>query len=95
MKNSFIFILYLAMSFSKGYAQQVGHATITLVDPARNNRQIATEVYYPATTAGNNTPIAPGAFPLITFGHGFVMTWSAYQNFYPWFFISHMFILTD
>jgi dienelactone hydrolase len=82
MKNSFIFILYLAMSFSKGYAQQVGHATITLVDPARNNRQIATEVYYPATTAGNNTPVAPGAFPLITFGHGFVMTWSAYQNFW-------------
>ncbi len=82
MKNSFIFILYIAMSFSKGYAQQVGHATITFVDPARNNRQIATEVYYPATTAGNNTPIAPGAFPLITFGHGFVMTWSAYQNFW-------------
>ena len=82
MKNSFIFILYLTICLSKGYAQQVGHATITIVDPARNNRQIVTEVYYPATTAGNNTPVAPGAFPLITFGHGFVMAWSAYQNFW-------------
>ena len=64
------------------YAQQVGHATITFVDPVRNNRQIVTEVYYPATAAGNNTPIATGAFPLISFGHGFVMAWSAYQNFW-------------
>ncbi len=82
MRNSFIFIFYLLLGCSQGYAQQVGHATITFVDPLRNNRQIVTEVYYPATAAGNNTPIAPGAFPLISFGHGFVMAWSAYQNFW-------------
>jgi dienelactone hydrolase len=52
------------------------------VDSSRSNRQITTEIYYPATSTGNNTPIASGVFPLITFGHGFVMTWSAYQNFW-------------
>lgn len=82
MRNSIIFIFYMVLSYSQGYTQQVGHATITFVDSTRNNRQIVTEVYYPATSAGNNTPIAPGAFPLISFGHGFVMAWSAYQNFW-------------
>ena len=81
MKNILIFIFSLLIC-PQLYAQQVGHATITFVDPVRNNRQIVTEVYYPATAAGNNTPIATGAFPLISFGHGFVMAWSAYQNFW-------------
>ncbi len=52
------------------------------MDSTRNNRSIATEIYYPALSAGDNTPIAPGVFPLIVFGHGFVMVWSAYQNFW-------------
>jgi predicted dienelactone hydrolase len=63
-------------------AQEIGHTTVTFVDSSRSNRQIATEIYYPATSAGTNTPIATGVFPLITFGHGFVMVWSAYQNFW-------------
>lgn len=63
-------------------AQQVGHTTITFVDSSRNNRQIVTEMYYPATSAGNNTPMMTGIFPLITFGHGFVMSVGAYQNFW-------------
>jgi dienelactone hydrolase len=82
MKNILSFIFFIVLGCSQGYAQQVGHATVTFVDSLRNNRQIITEVYYPSNVAGNNTPIAPGAFPLISFGHGFVMTWSAYQNFW-------------
>ncbi len=61
-------------------AQQIGHTTVTYADPSRGNRQIQTEVYYPATVAGNNTPVFPGVFPLILCGHGFVMTWNAYEN---------------
>jgi pimeloyl-ACP methyl ester carboxylesterase len=61
-------------------AQQIGHSTVTFTDASRGNRQIQTEVYYPATTAGNNTPILQGVFPLVVCGHGFVMTWSAYEN---------------
>ncbi len=61
-------------------AQQIGQTTITFIDSSRNNRQIATEVYYPATAAGTNTPIAAGVFPVLVYGHGFVMVWSAYEN---------------
>ena len=82
MKTTINFILALLILCSSLSAQQIGHTTLTFIDSLRNNRQIATEIYYPATSAGNNTPIAAGVFPLITFGHGFVMVWSAYQNFW-------------
>jgi len=61
-------------------AQQIGHTTVTFTDSTRNNRQIPAEVYYPSSAAGDNTPILLGNFPLIVYGHGFLMTWSAYQN---------------
>jgi dienelactone hydrolase len=49
-------------------------------DPERGNREIETEIYYPATSAGDDTPSVSGEFPVIVFGHGFVMAWSAYEN---------------
>lgn len=82
MKRIIIFILATLILRSSLSAHQIGHTTFTFIDSLRSNRQIITEVYYPATSAGNNTPIAAGVFPLITFGHGFVMVWSAYQNFW-------------
>ncbi len=60
----------------------IGHRQITFVDPARGNRQIQTELYYPADEAGDNVPVAAGTFPVITFGHGFLMVWSAYGYFW-------------
>lgn len=62
------------------HAQQIGQTTITFIDSLRNNRQIATEVYYPAASSGLNAPIASGVFPVLVYGHGFVMVWSAYEN---------------
>jgi predicted dienelactone hydrolase len=67
----------------------IGVRTITYNDPTRTGgtgsgggpgRQIECAVYYPATSAGNNTPVAEGKFPIVVFGHGFAMAWSAYQN---------------
>jgi dienelactone hydrolase len=58
----------------------IGSTTITFNDPSRSNRAIETDIYYPASTAGSNAPVAAGQFPVIVFGHGFVMTVSAYQN---------------
>ncbi len=58
----------------------IGHTQITFQDPSRGNRNIQTEIYYPATVAGNNVAIAAGQYPVIVFGHGFVMSWDAYQN---------------
>lgn len=52
---------------------QVGKRTITYQDPARNNRNIETVVFYPANTGGTNVPVANGVFPAIVFGHGFIM----------------------
>jgi len=45
-------------------------------------RTIGTEIYYPATVAGNNTAVANGQFPIVVFGHGFAMTWDNYDNIY-------------
>jgi len=84
-------ILLIAICFTFGlFSQyQVGHTTITFNDPARSGgtgsgggpgRQIQTEIYYPASTAGDNVPVVAGQFPVITFGHGFAMTWEAYSN---------------
>ena len=77
--KSITVIIFLSFSVQV-MAQQIGHTTVTFTDVSRGNRQIPTEIYYPATSAGNNTPISPGIFPLIVCGHGFVMVWSAYQN---------------
>ncbi|MEI6900256.1 MAG: T9SS type A sorting domain-containing protein [Bacteroidota bacterium] len=76
-------LLFLLFFFGSLAAQpfQTGHRTMTFTDPARNNRQIPSEIYYPSTSTGNNTPIANGAFPVIVFGHGFVMPYSAYVYF--------------
>lgn len=67
----------------------VGHTTITFNDPARtggygsgggSGRQIQTEIYYPAASAGDDVPVVGSNLPVIAFGHGFVMSWDAYQN---------------
>lgn len=60
---------------------QVGHSAMSFTDPARNNRNIPVEVYYPAQTAGEDVPVAPGQFPVLSYGHGFVMGVNSYTNF--------------
>lgn len=81
-----IIVAALAIGVSlTGIAQpfQTGHTSVTFTDPARNNRSIATEIYYPADVSGNNVPVTTAVqdrFPVLIFGHGFTMTWSAYEN---------------
>ncbi len=58
----------------------VGSRSVTFSDPTRGGRSIACDLYYPATTPGGNTPVAPGRFPLLVFGHGFVMNTGSYTN---------------
>jgi dienelactone hydrolase len=67
----------------------VGHTTITFNDPNRSGgfgsgggsgRQIQSEIYYPSTINGEEAPAAEGEFPVVVFGHGFVMSWDAYAN---------------
>jgi len=57
----------------------IGSRTVSYTDPARSNRTIGAEIYYPATSAGANATVANGEFPVLAFGHGFVMSVSAYD----------------
>lgn len=62
-------------------AYQIGHRVVTWQDPARGNRSIATDVFYPADAAGDNVPVSappPGGFPVVAFGHGFTMGSNVY-----------------
>jgi hypothetical protein len=81
-----ILLLVLFAIFLPGRAEAlpyaVGHRAVTYTDPARSNRSIATEIYYPADAAGDNVPVAEGAFPVVAFGHGYLIVWSAYE--YLW-----------
>ena len=70
-------ILFLTFLFPQ---YQIGHYNSTFQDPDRFNRNIETEIYYPAITNGDNTISAEGQFPVIIFGHGFVQDWDVYQN---------------
>lgn len=88
MKKIFTLVLVSLAALLQAQVQ-VGHTTITFADPSRNGgfgsgggsgRQIQTEIYYPAAIAGDDVPILGGNYPVIVFGHGFVMVWSAYQN---------------
>ncbi len=51
------------------WAYEIGHTILILTDQTRG-KNIPTEVYYPADSAGENVPVASGQFPLLVFGHG-------------------------
>jgi dienelactone hydrolase len=91
-KTILLLILFLGLG-TQFYSQihSIGHRTITFNDPARTGgygsgggpgRQIQTEIYYPSSAAsdGDSTALAAGQYPVLVFGHGFVMTWSSYDN---------------
>jgi predicted dienelactone hydrolase len=62
----------------------VGHMEKHYIDAARSNRDVWTEVYFPATTADTSVAAA-GTFPTIVFGHGFAMAWSNYDYLWKYF----------
>lgn len=74
-------LFFLALSLTAFAQYEVGERTITYNDPARSNRAIECEIYYPAASAGSNVAVATGEFPVIVFGHGFAMQVGAYPNF--------------
>ena len=80
MKRILSILVFLSFYFCSFAQYPIGHRTITYQDPARSNRSIETEIYYPAISAGDNTDVANGQFPIIAFGHGFVMSVSSYEN---------------
>ena len=75
--NGFLFIPIMALAQS----YNIGHTNMAFFDEARN-RSISTEIYYPADETGENVELANGGFPVIVFGHGFLMAYEAYANFW-------------
>lgn len=57
----------------------IGHINVTYSDPARGGRAVPTDVYYPAAVGGENQPVSPGEFPVIAFGHGFLISAGDYD----------------
>lgn len=96
MKKNLTLLLLLATLCAAAQIYPVGHISMNFKDASRSGgssvsggitfpsggtgRTIGTEVYYPATTAGNNQPAATGQFPVVVFGHGFVMGIDAYTT---------------
>jgi len=73
----FVFLFPLALA-AQPFA--IGERSLDLFDTGRN-RTITCDVYHPADVAGTNVPLAPGTFPVLVMGHGFVMTTEVYANF--------------
>ena len=95
-KQILLFVAVVFAAYANAQTYLVGHKSINFKDasrtggftisggtvnpPAATGRNMGTEVYYPATAAGDNTPVAPGNFPVIVFGHGFAMGWDSYTT---------------
>ena len=83
--NFKIYIALVSLIFisSNIFAQafNIGHTSIEFYDSVRD-RNITTEIYYPADNSGENEPVSVGDFPVLVFGYGFLMGWDSYQNFW-------------
>ncbi|MDC0165179.1 T9SS type A sorting domain-containing protein [bacterium] len=71
----FLFVFNVA---SAQYA--VGNYSKTFQDSSRSNRDILTEIYYPIPLQDEDISSLNGSFPIILFGHGFLINWDTYQN---------------
>ncbi|MEO7522992.1 MAG: T9SS type A sorting domain-containing protein [Ferruginibacter sp.] len=80
MKRIFTLIVLFALAYPASAQYSTGKRSLIFTDNSRS-RDIPTEVYYPANTAGNNVALATGStkFPVVVFGHGFLIPVSAYK----------------
>jgi hypothetical protein len=72
--------MLLSIGFVLAQPYASGKRTLSFTDASRANRVVGFDLYYPAQTAGDNVPVAPGTaiFPVVVFGHGFLIPSSAY-----------------
>lgn len=84
MRISTILIALLLTVSASAQSFSVGKRDLSFVDAARN-RTIGVTAYYPAASAGTDVPLAEGEFPVLVFGHGFVMGADVYGNLWNYF----------
>jgi len=80
MKQLLLVLSIFGLTFAFGQ-YEIGQTTLTINDPDRD-RDIETYVYYPADAAGTDLDLSDGNFPIISVGHGFVMTYD--YHIYLW-----------
>ncbi len=81
LKKTFTPLVLLLFLSTTGFPQLagIGNTEHTFTDPGRGDRPILTEIYFPVDENGDLDD-AGSSYPLLIFGHGFLMTWSAYEN---------------
>ena len=81
MRILLLILLTLLLGTVTAQTYMIGYRSSIFIDAARGNRSVNTALYYPANSSGDGVPIANGTaqFPVIVFGHGFVMPYSAYR----------------
>ncbi|MFY7670933.1 T9SS type A sorting domain-containing protein [Tenacibaculum sp. MEBiC06402] len=73
---SFIFSMFFVLSiFAQDY--EIDSFTKTFTDSNRGNRRVTAKIYFPKQQTVNIEK-----YPVIVFGHGFVMNYAAYENFF-------------
>ncbi len=78
--TALIIALLLAFNASaQPYA--IGYMQDSFYDDIRQ-REVPVHIYYPAQTPGTQVAVAAGSFPVLVFGHGLAMVWSAYENYW-------------
>ncbi|MEV7246508.1 alpha/beta hydrolase family protein [Streptomyces sp. NPDC003236] len=55
----------------------IGYTDLTV---SASGRSYSARVWYPSSTAGANTPVAPGTHPGLAFGHGFFQGINQYES---------------
>jgi pimeloyl-ACP methyl ester carboxylesterase len=78
-----LFSVFLSTFVTIAQPFLIGQTTLHFTDPLRGNRKIAVEIFYPADSAGCDIPLAGPEglrFPVLCFGHGFLLPVSAYRN---------------
>ena len=82
MKWLVVLIVFCSIS-SCALAQtySIGHTSVVFFDNLRN-RNIATEIYYPADSPGEDVSVSTGNFPVLVFAHGFLIDWNSYENYW-------------
>ena len=79
-KNSIKLLFFLQFSTLIHAQYFIGNYSEEFLDLSRSNRAIPVEIYYPSISEGFETQVALGQYPIIIFGHGFLMSYGAYQN---------------
>lgn len=80
MRTLTVLLFLLSTITLVGQTYPIGQFSLFMEDPDRQDRLVTAEMYYPAVAEGPNQMLADGLFPMIVFGHGFLMPETSYAN---------------